>query len=322
MKLFSLTACLLLTSTVAFAQRPGPRGERVDLPQDLKDALERAKTSRFSGTRTVTFVRAGRIETHNEFVTKDGGNLRIEFDKSSPYAGQIIVETQDSRKHYFPDKNEIRVAPSFGKKQFEGIRGLFRSPRGGKVRIESSPGGLVAGLQTTRYQVLDKNNNPIVQVFIEPRTGFIAKRVVFDPTGNIGGSYEFVKVTLNPRIVPGAFNIYRKGATVIRPIDELRKQVGSLNFPLLTLPNSSGYQLESVYVKEIRGAKVLVQNFGREDSRLTMFLTKSPLDSAELKKYERGELSSYVWSLNGVTLVMIGDQPEDRLRSLASQVSD
>ena len=214
---------LICFAAISVAQKP-VRSPKLDLPLELKDAFERSKGLRFSGKRTVTVVRAGKIETHNEYVTKDGPNLRIEFAKDSPYAGQIIAETKDSRNHYFPDKNEIRVYPSFGKKQFEGFRANFRSPRGGALHIESANGGVVAGLKCTRYQVLDKDNNPIVQIYIDLNSGMLTKRVLYDAAGNIAGSYEFVSVTLNPNIQPGAFAIHRKGAKVIQPIDELHKQ--------------------------------------------------------------------------------------------------
>lgn len=293
-----------------------------DMPSELKEAFAKAKTLRFSGTRSVTFIRAGRVETHNEYVTKDGPNMRIEFATGSPFAGQIIVETSNERKHYFPDKNEIHEYPSFGKKQFEGFRGNFRSPRGGPPKFDSSVGGIVAGLRCTKYQLSDSKGNPIVQIFLEPKTGMITKRVIFDPTGNVAGSFEFVSLTLDPKIQPGAFKIFRKGAAIVRPIDELRKNSGTLGVPVYVLAKNSGYRLEGSYVREIKGSKVLVQMYGKEDSRVTMFITKSQLEPADLKRFNRGELASYVRSLNGLTIVLMGDQTEDQLRTLSSQVSD
>jgi hypothetical protein len=296
--------------------------QKLIIPPDLKEALERSKSLRFSGTRTVMVIRAGQVQSHNEYVTKDGENLRIEFAKGSPYAGQIIVETSEERKHYFPDRNEIREYPSFGKRQFEGVRAVFRSPRGGASHIESSNGGVIAGLHCTKYQVSDSFNNPIVQVFIEPNSGMLAKRVLFDPTGNIAGSYEFVSVNLNPNIQKSAFKIFRKGAKIIRPIDELKKQGAILGMPALSLGRSSGYRLESVYVREVKGSKVIVQNYGKDDSRITVFMTKSELNPADLKKYNRGELASDVRTLNGLTIVVMGDQPEERLRALSNLLSE
>ena len=112
---------ILLLTCSSMGQEAG-RVKSPELPPELKEVFSKAKTLRFSGTRSVTVVRAGRVQTHNEYVTKDGMNLRIEFAPGSPFAGQIIVETKEERKHYFPDKNEIHENPSFGKRQ------LVRNP--------------------------------------------------------------------------------------------------------------------------------------------------------------------------------------------------
>lgn len=322
MKLTLNYAGLLLLLTCSSMGQVGGRGKSPEIPPELKEIFNKAKTLRFSGTRSVTVVRAGKVESHNEYVTKDGSNLRIEFAPGSPFAGQIIVETREERKHYFPDKNEIHENPSFGKRQFEGFRSSFRGGKGGPSHYESSVGGVIAGLSCTKYQLSDSKNNPVAQIFVEPRSGMLVKRVVFDPTGNIAGSYEFISVTLDPRIQPGAFKISRNGATVVRPIDELRKHARSLGIAPMSLPKSSGYLLENAYVRDIKGAKVIVQTYGKEESRLTVFLTKSPLNASDLSRSNRGELSSYVRTLNGLTLVIMGDQSEERLRTLSSQLSE
>lgn len=320
-----LALIVLLFSAVSASFAQGQkdfRGPKLELPAELKASLEKAKTLRFSGVRTVTIVRAGRIQTHNEYVTKDGPNLRVEFSKNSPYAGQIIVETATERRHYFPDKNEIRVYPSFGKKQFEAFRGGFRSPRGGSQKFVSSTGGVLAGLHCTKYELSDKDSNPIVQVFLEPHSGMVVKRVVFDATGDISGSYEFTSLTLNPKIQRGAFNIVRRNVKVIRPIDELKTQAKGLSIPAFSLKTSTGYKMGSVYVREMNGTKTIIQNYFQGDSYVTLFMTKSSVNPEDLKKFNRGELRSYTWTLNGVTLVLIGDQPEERLRTLSNQVED
>jgi hypothetical protein len=319
----NLVCCGISVALAMSSLGQGPRhSQKVELPPELKDAFNRSKNLRFSGTRTVTIVRAGRVDSHNEYVTKDGPNLRIEFAAGSPFAGQIIVETQNQRKHYFPDKNEIHEFPSFGKKQFEGFRPNFRGGKGGPTHFDTSVGGTIAGLRCTKYQLSDSNNNPLAQIFIEPQSGLLVKRVLFDPSGNIAGSYEFVSVSLDPKIQPGAFKIVHKGAATVRPIDTLRKQSATLGMIPIGLPRTSGYQLENAYVREIKGSKVLVQIYVKEDSRLTLFMTKSAMDSSELKRFNRGELASYVRTLNGVTIILMGDQTEDRLRTLSSQLSE
>ncbi|MEI8282116.1 MAG: hypothetical protein WCG75_06915 [Armatimonadota bacterium] len=320
-KAFAGIGLMIALTTVSSAQDSG-KVRRPELPTELKESFERAKNIRFSGTRTVTVVRAGKIETHNEYVTKDGPNLRIEFATGSPYSGQIIIETNKERKHYFPDKNEIREYPSFSKKQFEGFRSFGRGGKSGSMHFDTSTGGVIAGQKCTKFQLSDSSNNPVAQVYIEPRSGMTMKRVIFDQTGNIAGSYEFVTLTLDPKIQPGAFKIFRKGATVIRPSDDLRKVAKELGLPALALPKSSGYLLEGAYVRDVKGAKVLVQSYGSDDSRITVFMTKSTLNASDLRRSNRGELVSSLRTLNGVTIVLMGDQTEDRLRTLSNQLSE
>ena len=320
-KAFVVLGLIACVAPFASAQESG-KGKRPELPAELKDSFERAKNIRFSGKRTVTVVRAGRVETHNEYVTKDGPNLRIEFSAGSPYSGQIIIETKNERKHYFPDKNEIREYPSFSKKQFEGFRSFRRGSKAGSMHFDTSAGGTIAGLKCTKYQLSDASNNPIAQIYIEPHSGMTVKRVIFDQTGNIAGSYEFVTLTLDPKIQPGAFKIFRRGATVIRPNDDLRREARELGIPALSLPKSSGYLLESVYVRDVKGSKVLIQSYGSDESRITVFMTKSTLNASDLRRSNRGELVSYLRTLNGVTLVLMGDQSEDRLRTLSNQLSE
>jgi len=131
--IFGITAsAVVLTSASAVAQRDGRndggrrRGDqergfqergsqdkgKLQIPDAFKQLMEKSRDLRFSGTRMVTVVRAGKVESHQEFVTKDGPNMRVEFAKDSKYAGQIIIETASFRRHYFPDRNEIKESPS------------------------------------------------------------------------------------------------------------------------------------------------------------------------------------------------------------------
>lgn len=288
---------------------------------DVLDVIaQKSKTLKFSGTRVVSLVKAGKVEKHEEYITKSGPNMRIEFSKESPFHGQIIVETANERKHYFPDQNEIWVFPTFGRHQFESIRGSYRDrKRGGKV--STGEGETIAGIRTTKVRMADRDSNPIFDLFVEMKTGITLKRVMYDPTGSTIGSFEFTKVTMNPRLLQSAFTIQRNGAKIVRPIDLLRRKASGMNIEAYTLKSSS-YRLESVFVRDIKGVKVLIQNFVRPDSRITLFATKSGLGSNEIVGFKRKELSSYVWQLNGVTLVLMGSESQDALKTLSRQVAE
>jgi hypothetical protein len=315
----------IVVSGAILAQGPGgpPREgfgalrKKEELPAILKEAQEKSKKLRFSGTRVVTFYRAGKAESHEEYLTKDGPNMRIEFDKGSPFAGQVIVETPQTRKHFFPDRNEIRESPAAGRRQFESFR--FGGMRGGKPTI--SDGGSLLGLKVTKVQFLDPMKNPAFEVFIDLKSGLALKRVVYGPGGSIAGSFEFKKLNMNPTIAKGAFSFSRKGVKIIRPIDDLISKAKELGVSPYGFSSKDGYKLDGVNLREMRGKKVLILNYSQNESRVTMFLLRPDADLAEIQKSSRRQQGFYAWKEAGTSIILIGDASQDELQNLAKRVS-
>ena len=112
----TFSVCLLVSLSVAglsAAQgRPHHEGKAHfdDIPEPMRTVLVASNRLRYSGTRTVSIRRAGVVETHEEYITRDGSSMRIEFGTGSKLAGQIIVEDRTQRRHYLPDRNEIHVS--------------------------------------------------------------------------------------------------------------------------------------------------------------------------------------------------------------------
>jgi outer membrane lipoprotein-sorting protein len=316
-----LLVILGLVSGSSFAQKPDKKNRDRNF-DEFRKLLERAQDIRFSGTRLVTVVRAGKPESHTEYVTRDKGNLRIEFAKDSKYTGQIIIETSGFRKHFFPDRNEIKESPVSARRQFDLGR-LMRGPgRMGQSRTQISEGGVVAGFKTQKMTISDPQGNRLIEVFADPKTGLLLKRVVFDPTGSVAGSFEFQQVKLNPSINQTAFVLNRKGAKVVRPIDDLRRQASEMGVPAFSFSDSSGLQLEAVNTRSMKDSKTLTQMFSMSDNRYTLFMTKSDIPEEQIKRFQRGELRTFVWQLNGVTLVLMGMDSEDALKKMSRKVVD
>ncbi|HLO97851.1 MAG TPA: hypothetical protein VK171_04575 [Fimbriimonas sp.] len=289
---------------------------------DILDVLsQKAKGLKYSGTRVISLVRAGKIERHEEYVTRSGSNMRIEFSRESPFHGQIIVETANERRHYFPDQNEIMVFPTFGRHQFDSVRGSFRDRKRG-AKITTGEGENIVGFRTSKIRMADRDGNPIFDVYADMKSGLTLKRVMYDPAGGTIGTFEFTKLTLNPKLMANAFSIQRNGAKIVRPIDLLRRKATSIGMEPVTLKSGSPFKLETVFVREIKGIKVLVQNFVKPDSRITLFATKSSLGSNDMMGFKRKELSSHMWQLNGVTLILMGSESQDALKALARQVAE
>ena len=330
---FSILA--LVCSGLILAQGPGGRrggpggpggpggqgggfGKKEELPPVLKDAQEKSKKLRFSGTRLVTFYRAGKAESHEEYLTKDGARMRIEFSKNSPFAGQVIIETPEVRKHYYPDRNELKESPAAGRRQFENFR--FGGVRGAKPVI--SDGGFLLGMKLTRVQYLDPMKNPTFEVFIDLKSGLAVKRVIYGPCGNVAGSFEFKSLNLNPKISKDAFTFNRKGVKVIRPIDDLFAKAKELGVSPYGFSSKDAYKLDGVNLREMRGKKVLILNYAMSDSRLTMFLMNPDADLAEIQKSSRRQQGFYAWKEAGATIILIGDASQDELQNLAKRVTN
>ena len=340
--IFGITAsAVVLTSASAVAQRDGRndggrrRGDqergfqergsqdkgKLQIPDAFKQLMEKSRDLRFSGTRMVTVVRAGKVESHQEFVTKDGPNMRVEFAKDSKYAGQIIIETASFRRHYFPDRNEIKESPSNTRRQFELMRGM-RGQRASNLKSAVGDGGSIAGIKALKMTMSDGDGNRVLELFGDARSGLILKRVVYDPTGSVAGSFEFKQVKFNPAIQASTFVLNRKGATYIRPIDELKRYATELGVKPYSFAEKGGMVLEGVNVRTMQDAKSIVQWFSMNDTRYTLFLTKADVSAEQLQRFGRGELKSVVWKLNGMTLVLMGMDSEESLRQLSKKVVD
>lgn len=311
----------LLVPAHVFAQKNGQKDKDKNF-SEFRRLFEKAQGIKFSGTRLVTVVRAGKTDTHTEYVTRDGDNLRIEFAKDSKYVGQIIIEAGGFRRHFFPDRNEIKESPISARRQFD-IGRMMRGPgRMGQTKSQISDGGTVAGFKTQKMTVSDSQGNRLIEVYADPKSGLLLKRVVFDPTGTVAGSFEFQQVNLNPTIKPTAFALNRKGAKVIRPIDDLRRQAAELGVPAFSFTDASGLQLEAVNTRSMKDSKTLTQMFSMNENRYTLFMTKSDIPQDQMKRFERGELRTFVWQLNGVTLVLMGMDSEEALKKMSKKIVD
>jgi negative regulator of sigma E activity len=284
----------------------------------LAKAIDSAAKLRFIGTRTIEFRQQGKPVKYSEIVTRDGGYSRVDFPKGSPFEGQIIVETPRERRHYFPDKNEIRILPP---RREEAMFRLSRMVSSDRFKFSTSGTITVAGVRASQVVVTDKSGNVVQRLFIEPRTGLLVKRQLFDAGGVENGLYEFNSLDLSPNIRPGIFRLDRKGATIIRPIDTLRKLAKANDFPASTLRPTSGYSLPNAHMQRVDGQSVLIQFYGSEKGRLSLYITKEPLDADKLRKFGRGQVNVYSWRENNFSYALVGVQDSAVLKRLADTIS-
>lgn len=287
------------------------------VPPALKQALAAIGRLKFSGARLIEAKSGANRQSHIEYVLTDGPNSRVEFPMESPLHGQIIVENGVDRKQYFPGRNEIEVGPA---QRDEAIQRLIKMIQNRNINVTETQGGPVAGMQTELISLADRMGNAKERLWIEPRSGMILKREIYDKVGALQASFEFSQANLNPIIHAGDFEIRVKDAKVITPerrIEQIVKRQGYLD---VRIPLGTPYRLEKVRVENIGVQQVFVQQYAGNGHRILLYQLKTAVDPNRLGKLERPDLQIYSWQAKGFSFVLMGDLSDAELRDLARRL--
>ena len=318
-----LGVAFLSTSLVASAQvnRPlngGPKRFRGDVPMMLVRAIQAQPRLRYTGTYTVEFKQGPTPLRHVEYITRDAGRYRIDFPSNSQFAGQVIIEDQNIRQHYRPNVNEIIQQPPRHGEAWEKVANLATDPH---YQLTTAPGSNIAGFKTDQLVVMDKSGNVLQRLFIEPNSGVIMKRQIFDAVGTPAGYFEFTSIDLDPKIDPSIFVIKRKNAKIITPIMQLQRLCTRRGFNLRYLPPGSGFQLEGANPRNFAGIEGLVQTYLNGKARLWIYQLKAPLDPERLRQQAGKNQQFFSFQSLGETIVLIGNVPERKLERFATQMT-
>jgi len=315
--------CLVLASSFLLAALTFGQDHRdlSGLPAIFVKSIRVHRTSRYSGERTVMFKKGADRLTHDEYVLKDGRKTRIEFPDGSDYKGQIIVENEKQRMHYFPDRNEIEVEP---RRDRDSNHFRFRPGDAERPKITAvvKSGGTIAGFATQLVIVSDSNGNAVQQNWIEPKSGVVLRRVLFDKVGTQTGSFEFTRINFTPRFEPGDFAIDRKGAAIITPDIQANRAAKKLGLSTVKLMPGTGYQLENARIIHPDNREVLIRSYISDTGRFSLSQTKGQIDPARLQKLAKGRLSTYSWKQGGESFALIGNLTQDQLQQLARSFGD
>jgi len=271
---------------------------------------------RYSGLRAVEVRIGGDRRRYQEFVTRDGYKTRIEYPSGSEFAGQIIVENRKERKHYYPDTNEIKVEPARLDDAWDGIAHMLRG--GYSVRVESGP--TIAQIRTQAATFRDRQGNVSQTLWIDPNTGMILRRDLFDAVGNRIGHYEFSRVNFRPVISPADFEIQRRGAKVKNVEQELNRIARQLGFALYRIPAGRGYELQAARTLGVGNRQILAQFYLGAEGKVSLFQARFPLQADRIERMQAGRLQSYGWRAEGFSLLLVGDLPEEKLARIAQSV--
>ncbi len=289
------------------------------VPEILRKAIASSPHQRYFGHLVREFRHGAEVDKHEEIVFRDGQWTRIEFPEGSKFTGQVIVENHRDRRHYFPDRNVIEVMPA---RREEALGRLARLAKSGqkKLKISLGPGEVVAGFKTEQVVVSDNEGNVLQRIFIEPKTGTLLKRKLFDPVGAPVGSFEFTQFSPNGRIDPSLFTLGRKGAKVVTPDDKLQDLCTANGFVFAKLSESSGYRLEHCRINKVGGDEVLMQIYSSGPDKLSLFQSRSGVNASRMERFAKDEFHVFTWNREGKTYTLVGRVTDERLQDLARLV--
>jgi hypothetical protein len=313
-------ACLILAFVAVTASAQYERRQYDKLatvPPILRRAIRAQPTLRYTGTTTTEYAQGANSGRHQEYVIKDGPWYRIDFPNDSQFAGQVIVENNEVRLHYHPIANEIVQEPPRHGEAWQKVANLANNP---KFVLSTASGDFIAGFRTEQLVVSDTSGNVLQRLFIEPGSGVILKRQLFDLVGMEKGSFEFSKIDLSPRIDPQAFVLKRKNAKVIIPRVQLERISKRRGFQLRFLPPASGFLLEGTVAKNFAGIEGLVETYLGGKVRLWIYVLKAPVDPDRLRKNAGKNLHVYSYESNGETIVLMGNVDERTLTRFGSMI--
>ena len=290
-----------------------------DLPPILKKAVESAPKIRYSGLRTVEFREGPDREKYSETVIKDGSRSRSEIGTGSKNAGQIIVEDGEQRLHFFPDLNEIHVLPL---QREEALSRLMRFLRPGPRKLELSveDGVKVAGIETKSVSVKDKDGNVITRLWIDPESGMILKRELYDPVGAVVGGFEFTRINFRPNIREDDFKIDRRGAKRLTLSDILQKLCEQNDYLVVKIPTGEPYVLENVRMLTHGPQPVLAQFYRSKIGPISLFQVKCTVDEKIMQRMARPNTSTATWSIKGRSFALVGEVGKAELDRLAAKI--
>lgn len=288
------------------------------IPEIIQKVISASKKLSYSGSRTVLLKFGPDQHRHVEFVTKNGPRTRIEFPEEGTYRGQIIVETENERRHYFPNENQIDVMPP-RRDEFVG-RWLKMGNRGSESQFKIEDGPPIAGFATKVVQVGSPSGFVFQKLWIDPRTGLVLKREFYGRDGGVQASSEFTKVDYQPKFNRSDFVLNIPGAKIITPWDRLAKLVGKGGFKNVSLSPKDPFRLESSRIQRIGNSTALVQDYVNKDGRVALIQVNSEIDPDKLRRGGRGEVNTYSWQKGGTYFVLLGNMPEAKLKEMAGKL--
>lgn len=324
MKLLGALSIVGLLTSVCVGQSISPAARRVvragnpqnsNIPEIVKKALKAQRYLRFQGRRVVTIRREGVNSSFEDLVWQDGKSTRVEYPPGSTRAGQIIVDANGERRHYFPSEGEIEIARSKGSGLPSGNVGALSRRAGARFVIGGTE--MIAGVGC---QVVEAEgpNGAGLRLWIDPVSGMVLRRETYDLSGNLVAGFEFTQIEIGASMSPATFTLDVPNARIVTSNERIERIGRKHGFEPLRLPESSPFNLDGGRVMKTAGREAFVQMYSGPGGRFSLFRVRGEVDPQELQRKAKG-FRSLTWTRNGETLALVGDVDESTLRTVAEE---
>mgnify|MGYP005838032713 CR=1 FL=1 len=291
------------------------------LPATVRRMMTEASQTRMSGERIVEFRARGERRRYREFILKDGVRQRIEFSDDSPFAGQVIVESATERQQFFPDRNVIAVSLPRRDEILGRMMGIFSRVGPGGLRVEREDDGSVAGVRCEQYSIRDRDGNVLQRLWIEPRSGALLKRELFDATGSRVGLTEWVRVDFSPRFRDDDFVIRRAGARVETPQSRAREEMRQRGFQEVFLP--ADLNLRFLGGRVLSGPNmpdIYMQVYLSDSGQLSFFQVRGELDVRRMRQHVGRNVRVLTWTRGDRTWALVGNMSQAEMERISRRV--
>ncbi len=297
-----------------------PKAAQAQLPEILRKAIGASPRLRYSGERIIEFRRGSERKRHTEYIVKDGPRFRIDFHAGSEYAGQVIVETGHQRLHFLPDRNEIQVLPPRKDEALARLRSLAGRLGKDRVRFQHTEGDSVAGVRSETVGVFDLRGHLIMRLWIDPRSGLILKRELYDAVGGLVGLLEFSKVNFEPIIRDSDFQIQRASAKRVTPEEHARRLMRENHMLPVFLPEDSGLLLESAKMLDGDRRGVLLLTYHGASGTVSFYQLAAPINPRRLEAQAGPDNRVHIWRMREKTFALVAAMAADELQAIAARV--
>ncbi|MGH8978679.1 MAG: hypothetical protein ACRDV7_11430, partial [Acidimicrobiia bacterium] len=270
-------------------------------------------------------------------------HAREQLDSQS-FDGVVVVEWHDAEG---PHRERVRVRQHGGRVEIVTEEGTVASDAStvlldgqawttlgakggvaadlteGKYDVDKSPGPVIAGIETTRYEA-SRDGHVVERLSVEDASGLVLRREVFGTDGEVARSMSFMRVVEREAPVTTSSTVApRPGPQALDDLDAPYRDPASAGdgFRLLGRWQHPDDLAQLYYSDGVLSVSVFEQPGHLEWDRLPSGGETVELDGRRAQRYALPVGEAWVFERSGIVYTFVGDASTAELAELANDVS-